>query len=239
MSVLKTTIKDGALKEHYQKGALRLISLPVDYGKARDEDDNRFFAYLSTLGGGLVGGDNYSQNFKMENSNAVLSSQSNQKVYKGASKLKTLINLDERSKLLFYNHANIFYKDADFSSKTTIFCQSGAQLFYLDGGFIGYADACFKANMSLRIYINSSLKLNDLFHYDSRQNLNSFFNYEYFYTLVIVNEELDIPDVDESDLKAFSSKIDKVTVLRVVSSKNDSAMNYIDELKNQFLKENV
>lgn len=237
MSILRTTIKNGSLKEHYQRGSLRLISLPVDYGSKLAKDDNRFFAYLSTLGGGLFDGDDYLQKFNVINSDATLSSQSNQKIYKGSSRLKTVILLDEKSRLVFYNHANIFYEESNLDSKVAIFYKKGASLFYLDGGFIGYANAKCRARMSLRIYENYRLKLNDLFWYKERLNLNGFFDYDYFYAIIIICNEFEIPEVNERNLKAFSSRIDNLTMIRVASNNNDIAMSYIDEIKMKFIKE--
>ncbi|ASM38057.1 MAG: urease accessory protein UreD [Campylobacter sputorum] len=237
MSVLKTILKDGNLTHHYQRGMLRLLELPVEYGADLKASDNRFFAYLSTLGGGLVGGDTYLQEFKILNTDALICSQSNQKVYKGSSLLTNKITLDKSSKLVFHNDANIFYKDSNFKSKTTIFLNSGARLFYLDGGFIGYCSGEFKANLILRIFVDSKLRLNDNFFYHTKENLSLFYNYEYFYNITIVGKH-SIQNINDENIKLFASSIKDITTVRIVSNDNDLAMRHINNLKTNFIKEN-
>lgn len=236
MSVLKASIKDGTLHYHYQRGMLRLLELPTEYAKAHFEK-SEFFAYISTLGGGMVKGDNYLQDFKFENSKAILSSQSNQKIYKGSSNLTTKISLDESSKLVFHNDANIFYKNSDFSSKTTIFVKNGGKFFYLDGGFIGYSGGEFTSNLTLRIYIDSKLALNDNFCYENKRDLNALFEYEYFYTITMSYAPT-LQSISTNDIKAYASSINGITMVRIIANDNDIANDYINEIKFNFLKEN-
>lgn len=236
MNELRIKIENGSLTHHFQKGLLRLIQLPKEFNK--NPSDNKFFAYLSTLGGGIVNKDEYLQDFSIENTNATISSQSNQKIYKGKSKFISKIKLDDASKFIFHNDANIFYKNSDFFQKTSIFLQKNSKLFYLDGGFIGYCNGEFKANTILQIFINSNLKINDNFYYQTKQDLNLFFKYEYFYNIAIVGN-CDIININNENIKAFASKIENITIIRIASNDNDVAMKYIDNLKINFIKENA
>ncbi|MBT0878011.1 MULTISPECIES: urease accessory protein UreD [unclassified Campylobacter] len=232
MSLLKITLENNHLKEHYQQGMQRLIQVPTRFGEDSENED--FFAYLSTLGGGFVNQDNYAQSFKLVNSKATLSSQSNQKIYKGTSSLKTNIELDNNSILVFHNDANIFYQNSNFSSKTTIFMNDNSRLFYLDGGFLGYANSQFKAKLSLRIFINNKLSINDIFYYNSNSSLNSLYNHNYFYTLIIKGD-VEFKTIHNENLKAHSSIINNTNIIRISSDDNDLAMKYINDIKSNFL----
>lgn len=237
MSILRIKLEDGILKEHYQHGMQRLLELPISYYEdSSNKIPNGFFAYLTTLGGGLVGGDDYFQSFDIKNTTAIFSSQSNQKTFKGKSRLISRINLDENSKLIFFNDANIFYENADFMSTTKIFCKKDSKFFYLDGGYTGYANNNFKADIKLKIYENSKLVLNDVFDYQNISNLNSLFKHKFFYTLVIKDSPL-ITSIMNDNLKAFSTGIDEITIVRVAGDDNDLAKKYINEIQHNFLKE--
>lgn len=232
MNVLDIKLIDNKLVKHYQYGMLKLLSVPVNYGM--DCLDNEFFAYISTLGGGLVEGDKYEQNFVLDNTKAVISSQSCQKVYKGKSTLKTKINLANNSKFVFHNDANIFYPNSDFTSSNTIFLDKNSKLFFVDGGFLGYAEGNFRANMQFRLYINSKLALNDVFCYESKNDLQSLYKHEYFYN-VIIYDDLEFETIHKPNIKAHASKVNEVIIIRILSDNNGEAIKYMNNIKNSFL----
>lgn len=239
MSILRVQLENGVLTENYKVGMQKMLPIPIRYSSDYDRSkDKEFFAYLTTLGGGFVNGDDYFQSFTLKNTKGAIRSQSNQKIYKGSSKLTTQLYVDEHSVLMFHNDANIFYPNSNFYSQTKLFAKKGSKFFYLDGGFIGYADGLFSANMNLRIYIDGKLSLNDVFTYNyDKAFLNSFFNYEYFYT-IIIRENMDIPSVHTDKLKAHVSVLDETRIIRIVSDNNDIAIKYIEEIKAKFLQQN-
>lgn len=234
MNILRLGFENGALTEHYQYGMLKLLPVPVNYGV--DCADKEFFAYISSLGGGLLEGDKYTQSFKLINSKAVISSQSSQKIYKGNSKIETKIDLDDKSSFVFHNDANVFYPNAHFTNKTKIFIKRNSRLFYVDGGFIGYAKGNFAADMSLRLYIDYKLALNDVFYYRNTNNLNALYNHEYFYS-VVISGGCDVEHIHEEHLKSHSSTIDGVTILRVLADNNGEAIKYINSIKGKWLQD--
>lgn len=237
MSVLRIRLQDGIVREHYQRGMQRMMEVPVTYGTNQlGVSGKEFFAYLSTLGGGLVGGDSYEQSFVVQNTKASINSQSSQKIYKGSSRLDTKITVDKDSTLVYHNDANIFYKKSDFISKSILFLDSQSKLFYLDGGFLGYAEADFSANMSFRLYLDYKLSINDVFFYKSRENLNLFFRHDYFYT-VVMRGAPEFETIYNDNLKSYVSTIDGTTVVRVLADDNDIAMKYIESIKNKFLQQ--
>ncbi|CAM2794125.1 urease accessory protein UreD [Helicobacter burdigaliensis] len=233
MNALKIKIQEGFLKEHYQQGMQRLMQVPIYGGETCN--DKEFFAYISTLGGGLVGGDSYFQEISLLDSKATLNSQSNQKIYKGNSTLQTRIVVDEKSALVFHNDANIFYAKSDFKSKTSMFAKKDSKFFYLDGGFIGYSLGDFKANMHFRLFIDSKLVLNDVFNYFCKKNIHLFLEYEYFYTIFIRGLE-EIPSINEKNIKAYASNLKDNLVVRVLSNNQGEAIEYINALKRYFVK---
>lgn len=232
MNILKIKLQEGALKEHYQSGMQRLLQVPI-CGERLSE--NEFFAYISTLGGGLVSGDTYRQEIALFNSKVMLNSQSNQKIYKGHSILESKIHLDENSSLVFHNDANIFYAKSDFLSQTSLFAKKDSKFFYLDGGFIGYSLGDFKAKMNFRLFIESRLILNDAFCYFSPKNLHLLLEYEYFYTIFIRGLD-EVPHKNEKNLKAYASKIKDNLIVRILSNNQDGALEYINALKRYFVK---
>lgn len=239
MSILRVKLKNGILTDNFKVGMQKMLPLPVRHKMNYDSGENReFFAYLTTLGGGLVNGDEYFQSFELKNTKGAIRSQSNQKIYKGKSKLKTKLSVDDSSVLVFHNDANIFYPNADYYSQTKLFAKKNTRFFYLDGGYIGYANGYFSANMSFRLYIDGKITINDVFSYDyNRKHLNSFLNHEYFYT-VFIRDEISLPDVQSEKLKAHSSIIDKNIIVRIASDDNDIALNYIEQIKIEFLRKN-
>lgn len=234
MNILRLGFENGALIEHYQYGMLKLLPVPVNYGM--DCSDKEFFAYISSLGGGLLEGDKYTQSFRLVNSKAVISSQSSQKIYKGSSIVETKIDLDSNSSFVFHNDANVFYPNAYFTNKTKIFLKNGGRLFYVDGGFIGYAKGEFAANMSLRLYVDYRLALNDVFYYRDICNLNAMYNHEYFYT-VIISGKCSIENIQSERLKSHASEINGITVLRVLADNNGEAIKYINGIKSKWLQD--
>lgn len=236
MNILDISLKNGKLNKHYQQGMQRLLELPIKY--AKEYNGNEFFAYISTLGGGLVGGDSYTQSFELFNTKASLNSQSNQKIYKGHSKLNTKINIDANSSLIFHNDANIFYKDSDFLSKTIIFAKKNSKMFYLDGGFSGYSGGEFNANMICRLYIDSKLSLNDVFDYKNINNVNLFYKYEYFYTIVIRGVD-EVSIINEEKIISYASSLNDNIIVRILAKDNDLAMKYVNDLKEHFLRDAV
>lgn len=239
MSILRVKLENGVLTENYKVGMQKMLPLPIRYSSDFDRRQEReFFAYLTTLGGGLVNGDEYFQSFTLNNTKGAIRSQSNQKVYKGKSAFKTRLTADENSVLVFHNDANIFYPNSNFYSQTKLFCKKETKVFYLDGGFIGYAEGQFSANMNFRMYVDSKLCLNDVFAYDyNSAALNSLFNHDYFYT-VIIRDELELPCIQEESLKAHFSQIGENMIIRIASDDNDIAMKYIEEIKMKFLQKN-
>lgn len=233
MNILNITLKNGKLNKHYQQGMQRLLELPIKY--AKEYNGNEFFAYISTLGGGLVDKDEYFQSFDLIDTNATLNSQSNQKIYKGYSKLNTKINIDTNSSLIFHNDANIFYKNSNFKSKSIIFAEKNSKIFYLDGGFLGYSEGEFNANMICRLYIDSKLSLNDNFNYKHINNVNLFYKYQYFYTIIIRGIK-EIATINEKDIISYTSSLNDNVIVRILANDNDRAMEYINDLKNHFLK---
>lgn len=239
MTILRVQLENGVLTENYKVGMQKMLPLPIRYASDFDRDQEReFFAYLTTLGGGFVNGDDYFQSFTLNNTKAAIRSQSNQKVYKGTSQLTTRLYLDESSVLMFHNDANIFYPTANFYSQTKLFAKQDSKFFYLDGGFIGYAEGQFSANLTLRVYIDGKLWLNDVFAYNYDETfLNSLFNHQYFYT-VVIRENMEIPSVHNDQLKAHVSTMGNMNIIRIASDSNDIAMKYIEEIKVVFLTQN-
>lgn len=236
MSVLHIKLQNAHLVKHYQKGMQRLLELPIKFGEDCSQNKhNEFFAYLSTLGGGLVGGDSYFQCFEVENTKATLQSQSNQKIYKGASTLNTKIKVDDNSILVFHNDANIFYKNSDFKSKACVFAQENSKLFYLDGGYLGYANGDFKASMLFRLYINNKLALNDVFSYEDKTNLLSLYSYEYFYT-IIIRANIQIESLHNDEIIMHTSTINDNQIVRILAKDNDIALKHINKIKLKFLQ---
>lgn len=235
MNVLRIVLEKKVLKEHYQHGMLKLFEVPVNYGHVYEESPE-FFAYISTLGGGLANNDSYEQNFTLIDSKAVINSQASQKIYKGNSLIDTRIQLDNKSCFVFHNDANIFYPNSNFISKTTIFAKKNSRLFIVDGGFIGYAKGNFIARLGLRLFIDYKLALNDNFCYYSRDDLNALYEHEYFYTLLIRNAPK-FTLVQEDNLKAHASTINGTTIVRILSNSNGLAINYINNIKNSFLQQ--
>ncbi|WP_267523804.1 urease accessory protein UreD [Campylobacter sp. MG1] len=225
MNTLKITLYDNKLKNNFQLGMTRLLEVPCY--------DDMFFAYLITLGGGLVDKDMYELDFELLNSKAYLSSQSNQKIYKGKQKLNTKITLNNSS-LIFHNDANIFYEDANFNSTSTIYFDSLSKFIYIDGGFIGYSKAKFKANLRLKLFINYKLIFNDNFIYENINSLLSNLNYEYFYNLIL-NENIDIKEIFNENIIITHSNINNILIVRILSNSNDLAMSYINDIKQEFL----
>lgn len=234
VNVLNIKLIKNKLVEHYQYGMLKLLRVPVNYGVNCPDEDSEFFAYISALGGGLAEGDKYNQSFTLEDAKAVINSQSSQKIYKGSSRVNTKINLKGNSSFVFHNDANIFYPNSNFTSKNTIFLDKDSKLFFLDGGFLGYAEGNFRANMYLRLYIDSKLVLNDVFCYESKEDLQSLYKHEYFYNAIMVGD-VEFETLHKPNIKAHASKINKVTIIRILSDSNDEAIRYINNIKNSFL----
>lgn len=239
MSILKVKLENGILAENFKFGMQKIMPLPVRYGSNYDAiEDREFFAYLTTLGGGLVNGDEVSQSFEFKNTKGAIRSQSNQKVYKGSSKLKTKLSVDNSSVLVFHNDANIFYPNSNFYSQTKLFANKNAKFFYMDGGYIGYANGEFSANMNFRLYVDGKITLNDTFFYNhNKSHLNSLLNHEYFYT-IFIREELNLPNIQTEKLKAYASIMGKNIIVRVASDDNDIAIGYIERIKKEFLQKN-
>lgn len=239
MSILRVKLENGILTENFKFGMQKMLPLPIRYNLNYDSKENReFFAYLTTLGGGLVNGDEYLQSFILKNTKGAIRSQSNQKVYKGKSKLKTKLSVDDNSVLVFHNDANIFYPNSDFYSQTKIFANKNTKFFYLDGGYIGYANGCFSANMSFRLYIDGKIILNDVFSYNyNRTHLNSLLTHEYFYT-IFVREDIYLPNIQTEKLKIYSSVLGGNVIIRIASDDNDIAIEHIEQIKKEFLKKN-
>lgn len=234
MSYLKAKIDNGILKQHYQKGALRLLEIPV---KDEYNNENQFFAFLSTLGGGMVDKDDYKQDFFISNSKSSIYSQSNQKIYKGFSSLKTTLDIKEGSSLVYHNDANIFYTNSNFISETKINISNDSNLFFLDGGYTGYAKDIFNCTMLTKIYKDYKLLYNDVFDYRIKKNLSLFFNFDYFYT-ILIKGGIDIINIYNSNLVANSSQIKDLSIVRIMSNDNDIAMNYINNIKQNFILKN-
>lgn len=223
MNILNIELSKNLLKKHYQSGLLKLLR--VGY--------NEFFAYISTLGGGLTNKESYDLKISLEKSKAELYSQSSQKIYEGYSKIKTTINLSDNSTLVYQNDPNIFYANSHLSTNTSIFLDKSSKIFYTDGGYAGYSKGDFKLSSILRIFINSKLALNDVFNYD--KNLSAFYNYLYFYNVLIYGKNYDV-FLDEANLKVCSNNINDVNIIRIIANHNDLAMDYINELRNEFLR---
>lgn len=236
MNILKIKLVKSRLVEHYQYGMLKLLRVPVNYGVDCADEDSEFFAYISTLGGGLLEGDKYEQSFTLDNAKSVISSQSSQKIYKGSSCVNTKIDLKNNASFVFHNDANIFYPNANFTSKSTINLSKDSKLFYVDGGFLGYSEGNFKSYMGLKIYIDSKLALNDVFYYDSKSSVQSLYQHEYFYN-IIVYADIKIEEIQEEHIKAHSSKINGITIVRILSDNNGEAIKYINSIKESFLKQ--
>lgn len=239
MSILRVRLENGILTENYKSGMQKILPLPIRYGSDYDvKKEREFFAYLTTLGGGLVNGDEYFQCFELKNTKGAIRSQSNQKVYKGKSKLKTKLFVDDASVLVFHNDANIFYPCSDFYSQTKVFTNKNAKLFYLDGGYIGYANGEFSANMNFRLYVDGKINLNDTFCYNyNRNNLNCLLKHEYFYT-VFIRDNISLPDIQTEKLKAHTSVMGENIIVRIASDDNDIAISYIEKIKKEFLQNN-
>lgn len=235
MNILRIKLEKSVLREHYQYGMLKLFEVPVNHGHYI-KGDTEFFAYISTLGGGLVDKESYKQNFKLIDSKAVINSQANQKIYKGNSSVETKIELDNNSCFVFHNDANIFYPNSNFISENAIFAKKQSKLFVVDGGFVGYADGDFSAKLSLKLFIDYKLALYDNFCYHSRDNLNALYRHDYFYTLVIRGAP-EINSIQEKDIKAHASTIDETTIVRILSNDNGLAIDYINSIKNSFLQQ--
>lgn len=237
MSILRVRLENGVLAENYKVGMQKIMPLPIIYGPSISEQ-KEFFGYLTTLGGGMVNGDEYFQSFTFNNTKGAIRSQSNQKIYKGTSTFKTRLEMDENSVLVFHNDANIFYPNANFYSQTKLFAKKNSKIFYLDGGFIGYADGQFSSNMSFRLYLDGKISLNDVFTYDyNKTQLNGLFQHEYFYT-VIIRDDMEVANVHTDKLKAHGSKIGENIIVRIATDDNDIAMKYIEEIKVKFLTKN-
>lgn len=239
MSILRVKLENGILTENFKFGMQKILPLPIRYGSNYDaKEDREFFAYLTTLGGGLVNGDQYFQSFELKNTKGAIHSQSNQKVYKGNSKLKTKLSVDTDSVLVYHNDANIFYPNSNFYSQTKLFVNKSAKFFYMDGGYIGYANGRFSANMSFRLYVDGKIILNDSFFYNyNRNHLNSLLNHEYFYT-IFIREDLNPPNIQTENLKAHASVMGENIIVRVASDDNDIAIGYIEQIKKEFLRKN-
>lgn len=239
MSILRVKLENGILTENFKFGMQKMLPLPIRYGSNYDvKEDGEFFAYITTLGGGLVNGDEYFQSFELKNTKGAIRSQSNQKVYKGSSKLKTKLSVDNNSVLVFHNDANIFYPNSNFYSQTKLFANKNSKFFYIDGGYIGYANGGFSTNMNFRLYVDGKIILNDTFFYNyNRNHLNSLLNHEYFYTIYI-REVLNLPNIQTEKLKAYASIMGENIIIRVASDDNDIAIGYIEKIKKEFLQKN-
>lgn len=239
MSILRIKLENGILTENFKFGMQKMLPIPIRYNLNYDSKENReFFAYLTTLGGGLVNGDEYFQSFILKNTKGAIRSQSNQKIYKGKSKLKTKLSVDNDSVLVFHNDINIFYPNSDFYSQTKIFANKNTKFFYIDGGYIGYANGDFSANISFRLYIDSKIIINDIFSYNyNRRHLNSLLSHEYFYT-IFIREDINLLNIQTEKLKSYASIIDGNIIIRIASDDNDIAIDYIENIKKEFLKKN-
>lgn len=239
MSILRVKLNNGVLTENFKFGMQKMLPLPIRYNLNNKSKENReFFAYLTTLGGGLVNGDEYFQSFELKNTKGAIRSQSNQKIYKGKSKIRTELSVDNNSVLVFHNDVNIFYPNSDFYSQTKIFANKNTKFFYMDGGYIGYANGDFSAKMTFRLYIDGKIIINDVFSYNyNKSHLNSLLNHEYFYT-VFIRENINLPNIQTEKLKAHASIMDENIIVRLASDDNDIAINYIEQIKKEFLKKN-
>lgn len=235
MNRLCIKLENKSLKEHYQSGMLKLFEVPVNHGHLYEENPE-FFGYISTLGGGLANEDSLEQSFSLTNSKAVISSQASQKIYKGSSFIKTKIEIDSNSSFVFHNDANIFYPNSNFLSNTIIFAKENSKFFIVDGGFSGYANGNFKANLALKLFINHKLALYDNFSYRQLEDINAFFTHQYFYT-ILLRSDIQFDSINEENLKAYASSINETTVIRVFSDNNGLAIDYINHIKNSFLKQ--